>query len=150
VKRSSRITKRCVTFIKYKMSIESYNVNKQHYRSPSRSASLSITRIRFNTAKTALNALVHDSSASVLLGPELEPPPLTLPTSPIDDMPMLAESLIECPAILSLWILRDHQHGPRASVCRPTRFRHRPSRGRGPCRTRSVGAGSLAFPRAHN
>lgn len=70
-----------------------------------------MTSIRFNTAKTALKARVHDSSASVLLGPEPDPPPLTLPTSPIDDMPMLAESLIECPAILSLWILCEHQQG---------------------------------------
>lgn len=64
------------------------------------SASLSITSIRFKTAKTALKALVHDSSASVLLGLAVEPP-LTLPTSPRADMPILAESLIECPAILS-------------------------------------------------
>lgn len=70
-----------------------------------------MTSIRFNTAKTALKARVHDSSASVLLGPEPDPLPLTLPTSPIDDMPMLAESLIECPAILSLWILCERQQG---------------------------------------
>lgn len=68
------------------------------------SASLSITNIRFRTANTARSALVHDSSASVLLGLAADPP-LTLPTSPRADMPMLAESLIECLAILSFWIL---------------------------------------------
>lgn len=70
------------------------------------SISLSTMRIRLRTANTARKAFVQDSSASVLC---MTLVPGTVPTIPNDDMPMLADNLIGCPAILSLVMLRDNQ-----------------------------------------
>lgn len=79
------------------------------------SISLSIMRIRLRTANTARKAFVQDSSASVLC---MTLVPGTVPTIPNDDMPMLADNLIGCPAILSLVMLRDNQPNCQRTVLR--------------------------------
>jgi hypothetical protein len=76
------------------------------YDSTEWSISLSTMRIRLRTANTARKAFVQDSSASVLC---MTLVPGTVPTIPNDDMPMLADNLIGCPAILSLVMLRDNR-----------------------------------------
>lgn len=79
------------------------------------SISLSTMRIRLRTANTARKAFVQDSSASVLC---MTLVPGTVPTIPNDDMPMLADNLIGCPAILSLVMLRDNQPNCQRTVLR--------------------------------